>query len=93
MRTANPGKHPTCRAWRKKQYEILLPLLGEGKCEQAVAHLHSLRTRMADAPVPLEDAIRYLETQRDWLSNDKQWREQGYPVGSGAPSQWSPIRA
>jgi hypothetical protein len=31
----------------------------------------------------LEDAIRYLQTQHDWISKYEQWREQGYPVGSG----------
>jgi hypothetical protein len=30
-------------------------------------------------PPALEDAIRYLETQQDWVGN----YEQGYPVGSG----------
>ena len=34
-------------------------------------------------PPPLEDAIRYLETQQNWLGNYERWREQGDPVGSG----------
>jgi hypothetical protein len=28
------------------------------------------------------EAIRYLETQRDWIGHDWQWQEQGYPVGT-----------
>lgn len=34
-------------------------------------------------PPALEEAIRYLETQQDWLGNYARWQEQGYPVGSG----------
>ncbi len=30
----------------------------------------------------MEEAIRYLETQRDWLGTYAAWQEQGYPVGS-----------
>lgn len=30
----------------------------------------------------MEEALRYLETQQDWIGNYEQWREQGYPVGS-----------
>jgi hypothetical protein len=31
----------------------------------------------------LEEAIRYLETQKDWLGDYEQWQADGYPVGSG----------
>lgn len=65
------------------QYEVLLPLLWEGEREQALKHLRSLRPTSGEVPPPLEDAIRYLETQRDWIGNYESWREQGYPVGSG----------
>ncbi|MBO0790130.1 MAG: hypothetical protein J2P36_04180 [Ktedonobacteraceae bacterium] len=34
-------------------------------------------------PPALEEALRYLETQHGWIGNYEQWREQGYPVGSG----------
>lgn len=34
-------------------------------------------------PPPLEDAIRYLGTQQDWMGNYEQWQADGYPVGSG----------
>jgi hypothetical protein len=38
---------------------------------------------MGEVPPPVEDAIGYLETQRDWMGNYEGWQEQGYPVGSG----------
>ncbi|MDQ3549109.1 MAG: hypothetical protein M3439_09865 [Chloroflexota bacterium] len=36
-----------------------------------------------EPPEALEDAIRYLDTQRDWIGDDAAWREAGFPVGSG----------
>src|SRR5512146_272919 len=83
VRAVQPGKHPTRRAWRKAQYEVLLPLLWEGERLGALTHLHHLRPSTGDVPPALEDAIRYLETQQDWLGNYAHWQEQGYPVGSG----------
>ncbi len=83
VRAVQPGKHAARRSWRKAQYEVLLPLLWQGQHEQASRHLYGLRAAMGDVPPPLEEAIRYLETQHDWLGNYQQWREQGYPVGSG----------
>jgi hypothetical protein len=62
---------------------VLLPLLWQGEREQALKHLHSLRPPTGEVPPPLEDAIRYLETQRDRMGNYECWQEQGYPVGSG----------
>jgi hypothetical protein len=83
VRAVQPGKRPTRRAWRKAQYEVLLPLLWTGERAQALAHLDRLRSSSGEVPPALEDAIRYLETQQDWLGNYEQWQEQGYPVGSG----------
>ncbi len=81
--TLQPGKHPARRAWRKAQYEVLLPLLWAGERTQALQHLHRLRPSSGDVPPAWEDAIRYLETQADWIGNYQRWQEQGYPVGSG----------
>jgi hypothetical protein len=83
VRSVQPGKRPARRAWRKEQYEMLLPLLWQGEREQALTHLHSLCPTTGEVPPSLEDAIRYLETQRDWMGNYERWQEQGYPVGSG----------
>lgn len=83
VRAIQPGKRAARRAWRKEQYEVLLPLLWEGEREQALTHLQSLRPLTGEVPLPLVEAIRYLETQTDWLGNYEQWQEQGYPVGSG----------
>jgi hypothetical protein len=62
---------------------VLLPLLWQGEREQALTHLQSLRPATGEVPLPLQDAIRYLETQKDWLGNYQQWQAQGYPLGSG----------
>lgn len=83
VRALQPGKHPTRRAWRKQQYEVLLPLLWAGEHREALGHLRGLRPASGDVPLALEEAIRYLETQQEWLGNYAHWREQGYPVGSG----------
>ena len=83
VRAVQPGKRAARRAWRKEQYEVLLPLLWQGEREQALAHLQSLRPTIGEVPPPLEDAIRSLDTQKDWMGNYEQRQADGYPVGSG----------
>jgi hypothetical protein len=83
VRAVQPGKRAARRAWRKEQYEVLLPLLWEGEREQALRHLQHLRPITGEVPLQLEEAIRYLETQKDWMGNYQQWQAAGYPVGSG----------
>ena len=83
VRAVQPGQRPTRRTWRKEQYEVLLPLLWGGERFQALMHLQSLRPATGEVPPALEDAIRYLQTQQDWLGNYARWQEHGYPVGSG----------
>ena len=31
----------------------------------------------------LKQALTYLQEQRDWIGDYEQWKEQGYPIGSG----------
>lgn len=84
MRAVHPGKSPARRAWRKQQYEVLKSLLWQGLVEDAVVHLQTLRPTEGSEPIKrLEDAIRYLQTQRDWIGNYEQLRTEGYPIGSG----------
>ncbi len=83
VRALQPGKQATRRAWRKAQYEVLLPLLWHGQREEALRHFHRLCPPSGEVPVPLEEALRYLETQAEWMGNYACWQEQGYPVGSG----------
>ena len=83
VRAVAPGQRADRRAWRKAQYDVLLPLLWRGEHAQAHQHLQGLRRASGDVPLALEAALRYLETQQDWLGNYEQWQEQGYPVGSG----------
>lgn len=83
VRVLQPGNHPTRRAWRKQQYDGLVPLLWSGEHAQALQYLRSLCPARGDVPPAVEAALRYLETQQDWLGNYARWQEQGYPVGSG----------
>ena len=83
VRAVQPGKRPARRAWRKAQYEVLLPLLWGGECALVLKYLQSLRQATGEVPPALEEAIRYLETQQDRLGNYEQWQAQGYPVGRG----------
>ena len=83
IRALQPGKRAARRRWRQEQDEVLLPLLWQGEREQALTHLRSLRPTTGEVPLAWEEAIRYLQTQQDWLGNYEQWQEQGYPVGSG----------
>lgn len=84
IRAVHPGKSAQRRAWRKQQYEHLRPMLWQGQVDQALIHLRHLRPAEGQEPIkPLEDALMYLSTQRDWIGNYEQWRADGYPVGSG----------
>jgi Uncharacterised protein family (UPF0236) len=83
VRSLQPSKRAEHRAWCKEQYEVLLPLLWEGKREQALAHLQSLHPSQGEVPAAFEKAIQYLEAQQDWIGDYQTWAEQGYPVGSG----------
>jgi hypothetical protein len=83
VRAVQPGKRTTRRAWRKEQYEVLLPLLWQGEREAALAHLEHLRSTTVEVPPALEEAIRYLQSQAEWMGCYQRWQEQGYPVGSG----------
>jgi len=46
-------------------------------------HVQSWLPWHGEVPPALADAIRYLETQHDWIGNYEQWQADGYPVGSG----------
>lgn len=84
IRAACPGSRTAPRAQRRALYRTVLDALWHGDVATAQAHLQALRPAAAD-PVPaLEDALRYLETQRPWLGDYAAWRQAGYPVGSGA---------
>ena len=45
--------------------------------------MQSLLPASGETPPALEAALQYLETQQDWIGKYEQWRERGYPVGSG----------
>ncbi len=82
IRTALPGRR--LREERKDRYKKVIEPLWLGKAEEALAELEALRPKECDEPiVALEEAIGYLQGQRDWLGNYQAWQEAGYPIGSG----------
>lgn len=55
-----------------------------GTVDQALEGLRRLSTGVpTDLLKPLQEAIRSVENQRRWIGSYEQWRNQGYPVGSG----------
>lgn len=84
IRAVRPGQSKSAREFRKGQYEVLAPLLWQGQVDAALAQLQALRPGANQEPIdPLEEAISYLDKQRDWIGTYQQWQEAGYPVGSG----------
>jgi hypothetical protein len=84
IRAACPGSQAAPRARRRALYRTVFDALWQGEVATAQAQLAMLRPAMADPLPALEDALRYLETQRPWLGDYAAWREAGYPIGSGA---------
>ena len=83
VRAARPGR--SMKAERRAAYEVILGGLWEGKVEQALAGLRGLRGGEGEeGRQALEDAIEYVEGQREWLGNYGEWEAMGYAVGSGA---------
>ena len=78
QREANPR-------WVKRQLRERGGSLGKGEVQPATAVLEQWQQEQkGQAPLKaLVAAITYLEQQRDWIGNYKQWKRQGYPVGSG----------
>ncbi len=90
IRAARPG--PKHRQLRRELHERLGEALWHGQVEETLRELRALRI----APEPndnpedvrvnaLEYTISYLQSQWEagWLGNYAQWKEAGYPVGSG----------
>jgi hypothetical protein len=83
-RAVKPGQKSAQRTWRKQQYEALHPVLWHGNAQAAHIHLESLRSCEQAEPIEaFEDAITSLDSHREWIGDDEQWRQQGFPVGSG----------
>ena len=80
IRAVRPGRRQ--RASRRDLSRTISAALWAGEVDEA--HDRMLAVRGTGEPVEaLEDAIRYLTTQRAWLGNDQAWQHHGYPVGSG----------
>ncbi len=58
--------------------------LWQGCVDLALQGLRCLRAGLEAEPLSrLNEAITYLENQREWIGSYEQWQQQGYPVGSG----------
>jgi hypothetical protein len=58
--------------------------LWQGGVDQAVQGLRTLGQGLDAEPLEsITKAITYLEHQRAWIGSYEQWRQRGYPVGSG----------
>lgn len=69
---------------RDYQLSLYRCWLWQGCVDLALQGLRRLRTGLETEPLErLNEAITYLENQRDWIGSYEQWQEQGYPVGSG----------
>ncbi len=90
IRAARPG--PKHRQSRRELHERLGEALWQGEVEEVLKELRALRIAPGPNETPedvrvnaLEEAISYLQGQWEagWLGNYSQWKEAGYPVGSG----------
>jgi hypothetical protein len=70
-----------------QQVQQVKTWLWNGEVERAQALLKQWQHELADLPAHrkkvLSQAITYLEKQRDWIGSYEQWKQEGYPVGSG----------
>src|SRR6266571_3326698 len=58
--------------------------LWQGCVDLALQGLRRLRAGLEAEPLSrLNEAITYLENQREWIGSYEQWQQQGYPVGNG----------
>jgi hypothetical protein len=71
-------------AWGRKDKEnilkVVMPLLWEGKTEQCIAHLQTLKPRNQDK---LDELTEYLAKHRHEIINYKNRKEIGKTIGSG----------
>lgn len=73
------------QTWVPQQGKRLSEWLWKGEVDQAKAVLLRWQEEHTGHPPikALNEALRYLEGQREWIGNYEQWKRQGYPVGSG----------
>jgi hypothetical protein len=71
----------------RKQVEQVKHWLWHGHVEPASQRLKAWRNALSEEghkiPPALRAAITYLEKQREWIGSYEDWKQKGYPVGSG----------
>ena len=78
--TQRQQQHP--ETWLKQERAESKNWLWHGEVDQAVKRLQSWQEKGESNA--LEAALTYLEQQRDWIRSYEDWRQAGYPVGSGS---------
>ena len=70
--------------WLKKHLALLREWLWRGEVQQANTLLLQWQAEPGGKSIELlQKAITYLRTQQEWIGSYEQWKQQGYPIGSG----------
>ncbi len=70
--------------WLSKHLALLRQWLWRGEVEPATTLLLQWQAEPGGKSIPLlQKAITYLRTQQEWMGSYEQWKQQGYPIGSG----------
>jgi hypothetical protein len=70
--------------WLTKHLALLRQWLWHGEVEPANALLLQWQAEPGGKSIKLlQKAITYLRTQQEWMGSYEQWKQQGYPIGSG----------
>jgi len=70
--------------WLAKQLLLLRQWLWRAETLKANALLLQWQAEPGGKSIPLlQKAITYLRTQQEWIGSYEQWKQQGYPIGSG----------
>ena len=83
IRAARPGKEK--KEERRMVYEAVGGALWEGRVDDALEVLGSVRDK--DGYVGherIEEVMKYVQGQREWIGDYGAWEAEGYPIGSGA---------
>lgn len=65
--------------WKQAQSQQIKQWLWRGKVDLVITRLQS----WGSAGKALKQTQTYLQEQRDWIGDYEQWKQQGYPIGSG----------
>jgi hypothetical protein len=83
VRAVGSQQQHSC-SWVSQQSKRLRTWLWKGEVHKAHALLLRWQAEPAGATIEaLKKALTYLGTQQDWIGSYEQWKQDGYPIGSG----------